>query len=185
MQIRSTVSKVGSYPLDKIEAQNELVTVFVKEQQAMEQELVSLQKEVKTVESQKARLTSGAVRRELDAKRRELGLEAVLGSGVSIFISDSQQATRGDDVNDGLLVRPSDVRDVINLLFNSSAAAISVNGRRVTPLSSINFVGNSFLVDGFRTFTPFVIEAIGPQSALRSKLQNSDLLPDIHRRLKQ
>ena len=94
-----------------------------------------------------------------------LGLNEVTGSGVVITLRDNQNASvssmkAGDDISN-YLVHEIDLLKIINELKNAGAIAISINGQRIIPTTSINCAGNITRVNGEIVGTPFVIKAVG------------------------
>ncbi|KKU79424.1 MAG: hypothetical protein UY05_C0031G0004 [Candidatus Peregrinibacteria bacterium GW2011_GWA2_47_7] len=183
VHMRSDVLPVSSYPLDELEMQENLVQLYVDEQQLLEKELLQSQERLKIAEQKRERLASRAEQNETQRLRMLLGLELVTGDGVRVLLGDGLSS--GDSVNENMLVQTSDIRDIVNILFAAGASAISVNHQRVLPLSSINFVGNSFLIDDFHVFQPFTIDAIGSSSVLKARLTDKKSLPDIYKRVNQ
>lgn len=104
-----------------------------------------------------ASLTGTAQR--VDRARRALalgtGFLAVEGPGVRITIMDQPQ---GDP--DGL-VRASDLRVLVNGLWQAGAEAIAINGRRLTALSAIVNADIAIQVNKGPLSPPYVVQAIG------------------------
>jgi uncharacterized protein YlxW (UPF0749 family) len=185
LQMKSVVPFISSHPLDNLGVQQELIDLFVDEQQILEDELVVLQKEVNEIEEKRQRFTSREQQSTRHSLRMGLGLEPVTGEGIRIFFADGLKSSRDGDVSDeSELIHTADLRDVVNVLFAAGAEAVSINNRRILPLASINFVGNSFLLNGFHVFPPFVIQAIGPSQVLKSYISDEDALPSLYERVR-
>ena len=186
MQIKSKVPHVGSYPLEEINSRQELLKLFTAEQRLLENTLLALKAEIKEQEERNEKRASISRQEELKALREKIGLEPVTGRGVGILLADSLKADRGSiPPDESLLVQTSDIRDLVNVLFLNGAEAVSINNNRILPIFSLNFVGNSFLLNGFHLFPPFTVEAVGPVGVLKSSVTNELLLPDLLKRVSQ
>ncbi|MFT4263002.1 MAG: DUF881 domain-containing protein [Nocardioides sp.] len=103
------------------------------------------------------------------------GWASASGSGVRYVVTDS---TAG---NAGGLVRDSDLALLVNGLWQAGARAISVNGQRLTALSSLRNSADVIRVYGVSSSPPYsislsppyVVEAIGDAERLRSGLRGS------------
>jgi uncharacterized protein YlxW (UPF0749 family) len=103
-----------------------------------------------------------ALAEEVAALDATVGVAPMSGPGVEVTLSDGPPALAGDDGPDLARVLDTDVQLVVNGLFASGAAAVAVNGQRITALSPIRSAGEAVLV-GFRPLTPpYVIAAVGP-----------------------
>lgn len=76
-----------------------------------------------------------------------------------------------DDSSRSGFTRDADIRFVTNLLWETGAEAISINGKRVGPSTTIRTAGSSILVNLHPIASPYVIEAIGDPIALMTALQ--------------
>ena len=94
-----------------------------------------------------------------DERRADLALEtgfvAVSGSGLRVTVEDQPQ---GDP--DGL-VRATDLRTLVNGLWQAGAEAIAVNGRRLTSLSAIVNSDIAIQVNKGPLSPPYVVQAVG------------------------
>jgi uncharacterized protein YlxW (UPF0749 family) len=111
----------------------------------------------------------GATAEELARVREQqaaAGLNAVTGDGAVVRLTDAPvpidpttgKAT-GADVSRVLDV---DLQSVVNGLWAAGAEAISVNGQRLTAVSTIRTAGSAILVDFRPVTSPYVVNAIGP-----------------------
>lgn len=92
-----------------------------------------------------------------------IGITDVTGDGIVIVLQDTLAV---EDVNVGIpvenyLVHDSDLKTLINELWNAGAEAISINGQRITSITSIVCDGNIIRINGETTTSPFEIKAIG------------------------
>lgn len=92
----------------------------------------------------------------------------VTGPGVLITVNPDQSmpTTRTGQFRD------SDLRSVNNLLWEAGAEALSINGNRLGPETSVRSAGSSILVNLVPVSPPYVIEAIGDPSGLWSAIQS-------------
>lgn len=89
-----------------------------------------------------------------------LGRTTVTGEGLIITLTAGKEA-----------VNTEDLLELVNLLKNSGAEAISINGKRIVYESyivSINGSNDMITVNGRRTGEPYVVKAIGNMSHLES-----------------
>lgn len=90
-----------------------------------------------------------------------IGLTDVNGPGIIVTLKDSSiDASKVLNAND-LIVHDADILSVINELKNAGAEAISINGQRLVPNSSIVCGGNIININGEKVGAPFEIKAIG------------------------
>lgn len=110
--------------------------------------------------------TTDAARRR-DALALETGFVAVSGPGLRVTVDDQPQ---GDP--DGR-VRATDLRLLVNGLWEAGADAIAVNGRRLTAASAIVNSDIAIQVNKGPLSPPYVVQAIGGQN-LEADLVETD-----------
>jgi uncharacterized protein YlxW (UPF0749 family) len=107
---------------------------------------------------------------ELTVKLRSLqvstGFVAVRGPGMRITVSDNPDGTP-----DGR-VRATDLRLLVNGLWQAGAEAIAINGRRLSGVSAIVNSSISVTVDQSPLTPPYVVSAIGDDT-LAGRLESS------------
>lgn len=101
--------------------------------------------------------------------RMFLGKVKVKGKGIKITLSDGAYDPNEENINN-YLVHEHHVFKVINELYISGAAAVAINGQRLTSQSYIVCNGPVITVDGVQHPAPFVITAIGDQEVLESAI---------------
>lgn len=101
--------------------------------------------------------------------RMFLGKVKVKGSGVEVTLADGDYDPKEKNINN-YLVHEQHVFKVINELYISGAAAIAINGQRLSNHSYIECTGPVITVDGVQHPAPFVISAIGDQDVLTAAL---------------
>ena len=107
--------------------------------------------------------TSVEKQEELKKLNTYLGLTDVRGEGIIITLRDNTNSILGlaeDLVHDG------DLRAIVNELKNNGAEAISINGQRIVPSTSITCAGTVIQVNNEIVGSPFVIKAIGNQNMI-------------------
>lgn len=113
---------------------------------------------------------SRALKSELEKMLLVSSLTPVEGEGIVITLKDSTDAQVIGENAESYIVHDTDLRSVINELYVAGAEAVSVNGERLYPLSTVRCVGNTVLVNNKRCTSPFEIKAIGDKNALESAL---------------
>ena len=68
---------------------------------------------------------------------------------------------------------------MVNVLKSNGAQAISVNGERMLPMSSLVCAGNTVLINGRRYIVPFEILAIGDGGWMYDALVSSRIYADL------
>lgn len=106
---------------------------------------------------------------ELEKNNMALGYTEVIGSGVTITLTDGEIATNRLDISSSL-VHDADLIEVINALKNAGAEAISVNGERIVNTTAITCAGNIVKVNNEKLGVPFIINAIGSPEKLYGAL---------------
>ena len=109
--------------------------------------------------------------------RMFLGKVKIKGKGVKITLSDGAYNPKEDNVNN-YLVHEHHVFKVVNELYISGAAAVAINGQRLTSHSYIVCNGPVITVDGVQYPAPFIITAIGEPDVLSSALNLSGGVKD-------
>ena len=151
------------------------------EQAQLKREIESLHKDIELAQAaSEDSVLSPAEKVDLQDKKAKAGLAKLNGPGVIIVLNDS----KSNIVSDETIVHASDLRDIVNLLWNAGAEAITINGQRVVQSTAIDCIVNTVLVNNIRLSTPFQIEAIGPKENLLSTLRDPGILSGVHDRKK-
>ena len=103
---------------------------------------------------------SELLQKELQETEDLLGKNAVVGEGIVITMTNAGTS----------VINAQDLLELVNLLKNAGAEAISINGQRIVYESYIvNINGtNHITVNGTRIVAPFTIKAIGNPTYLES-----------------
>ncbi len=96
------------------------------------------------------------------------GLIAVTGPGVKVVVDDAPDAT-----SERQQVLDKDLQKLANGLWEAGAEAISINGERLTTLSSIRRAGSAITVN-YRSLTrPYTVLAIGDPAGMQARFVES------------
>lgn len=99
---------------------------------------------------------------ELEQARIAAGLIPLTGTGIVLQLEDSLAPVAPDANEADYLVGARDLRTVIEELWSAGAEAVSVNGERITPTTSIIDIGPSILVNSAYLVPPYQVTALGP-----------------------
>lgn len=146
-------------------AENSLRDQILKFKEKYDNTYASIEKEQQVIEKEREKATNNNqelkdYENQIKEKSKMLGLTEVTGSGVIVILKDAQSTNQSLDLSKQV-VHDLDVLSVVNELKNAGAEAISVNGNRVVPTTSILCSGNVIRVNGEKVGTPFEIKAIG------------------------
>jgi len=112
---------------------------------------------------------------QLATAEQDAAAVAVTGPGLKVTLADAKPTTDSDPVGGSTqtdsagTVRDSDVQLVVNALWASGAEAISINGQRLGPTSTVRTAGEAILVDFQPVSSPYEVSAIGDPDALSKK----------------
>ena len=170
LQIGTTPVYVGSYPLDQIEVQKQLLTTFSTEQEQLKRRLEDVQARRDEVRAIIERHSSPQLVEELGELKSYAGFDTVSGHGVRITLNDKAIDRINYTSLNQYFVQAADLRDLTNALFLQDAQAISINGRRVLPLTAVQSAFDTIFVGNLQISAPFVVEAVGNPEALKYAL---------------
>jgi uncharacterized protein YlxW (UPF0749 family) len=109
-------------------------------------------------------------------------LTPIHGPGVEVDLSNGTPAP-AIGVQVGYLINYQDVQDVVNLLFANGAEGVSVNGRRLTPLSAFSGSEGEVIIDqGPPLRAPIKVLAVGDRDRMVIALDDPSALPDLRDR---
>lgn len=180
-QFQSAVT-ANSYLVDEVNAQNDLLASFDKDQVNLKNQIASLRQQIED-NRQKMALTADQAKLEiLDQLKEKLGLTKLRGEGVRITISDGLSQKGDSNLN---LIHAADLRDLINLLRTARVDGISINGQRLTPNSTINALGSEIMVNKVKVVAPFEISVVGSTELIGNRLSDQAAFPDLYERIKK
>ena len=107
---------------------------------------------------------------QLQAAKVQAGMIEVSGPGLRITLDDSKRVATGQEDPMLFLIHEQYIRGIFNALWNGGAEAIAINGQRVTTDTEVYCSGSYIQINGTRQMPPYVIEAIGDESALSGAL---------------
>ena len=110
--------------------------------------------------------------KDLESMRLCAGLTTVAGSGIIIKLDDSGLVQRS-------LVHDTYLTEILNVLKEAGAQAISINGERIVATSEVLCLGPSIRVNGVRLFAPYRISAVGDPDVLLKSYQESRIYATI------
>lgn len=179
LQLRSPKSNRVSSPELSLASLETTQVELTEDQTQLKEQLATLhrdieqtQRELKTIRANREKVET------LERYRDQLGLTEVSGAGVVITLANG---TTGDDAT----VFASDLRDVVNTLWEGGAEAISINGERVVWQTAIDALATTTLINGTKTTVPYVVTAIGNNRRLDTVLKGNPALQDLRRRQTQ
>ncbi|MGB3258215.1 MAG: DUF881 domain-containing protein [Ornithinimicrobium sp.] len=103
------------------------------------------------------------------------GANAVEGAGVLLTLDDAPSGDLEPITEPGFnsdRILASDLQTAVNGLWSVGAEAISINGHRLTSISSIRFAGEAIIVDFRGLSPPYEISVIGDPDALEAELSD-------------
>jgi len=128
--------------------------------------LAATQGEVRRLQSRQLRSDTSA--QSLLSRIELLGVRAgtipVRGPGVRVVADDAPGA---DNARNEVL--DSDLQKLVNGLWEAGAEAISINGQRLTNLSTIRLAGGAITVNARSLRRPYVVSAIGNKDTLPAR----------------
>jgi uncharacterized protein YlxW (UPF0749 family) len=135
---------------DRVSRQQDRIARLRARNSAVGDRLTSLTASVEAVEARLGRL------------QVTTGFVPVEGQGVRVTVDD---ADTGDPNG---IVRDNDLALLVNGLWSAGAEAISVNGQRITAMTSIRTSGRAIEVNSVGIAPPYTVLAIGDRSSLQA-----------------
>ena len=108
---------------------------------------------------------------KLNDINKKLGLTELSGVGIKITVSDAvikKESTTIDYAQ--LIVHDTDILQIVNILRNAGAEAISVNNQRIVANTGISCIGVVIKINEEKIGSPYTIKAIGNQDNLESAI---------------
>ncbi len=147
-------------------------------------QIAALRAQIDALETQAASRSAHtqALQSQVNDLRAHAGLTPVHGPGVEVLLRDGVPGPAAGG-STGYQVNYQDVQDLVNLLFAQGAEAVSVNGRRITPLSAFSGSAGQVVIDqGPPLSSPLVLRAVGDRNRMETALDDPSALPDIRAR---
>ena len=153
---------------------NELRDTLTNESAKNKELIEKKQRKQKELENLKGKLTekndiAEEKKKEVLENNVKLGLTNLRGEGIELVLKDGEDKKKvGNDALQ-IIVHDTDILEIVNVLRNAGAEAISINDQRViatTPISCIGIKINDEKIGG-----PYVIRAIGDSDYLKTALE--------------
>jgi uncharacterized protein YlxW (UPF0749 family) len=130
-------------------------------------DLADLRHEVSLLQSQQLAATSEGrvVAQRLDRLGVLTGAAATRGPGIQVVVDDAPHPS-----SDKELVQTGDLQKLVNALWQVGAEAISINGQRLTALTSIRDAAGAITVNFRSLAPPYDISAIGDRKSMGARL---------------
>jgi uncharacterized protein YlxW (UPF0749 family) len=128
--------------------------------------LTGLQRDVRRLQSRQLSSDTSAqgILRQIDLLGIRAGTVPVRGPGVRVVADDAPGA---DSARNEVL--DTDLQKLVNGLWEAGAEAISLNGQRLTNLSTIRLAGQAITVNARSLRRPYVVSAIGNKDTLPAR----------------
>lgn len=169
LQIRANPVAIGTFPLEQLENEKALLNNFSVEQDELKKQLEELQQKRTKVQAVIEKRSSRQIQTKLESLKALTGLNEIKGEGLRLTLADNPHVSRLDFSGvDENFVQSAHLRDLINALYLKGASAISINKKRILPLTPIQSAFDSILVDNVQLVSPFVVEAVGNPDALKA-----------------
>ncbi|WP_306453955.1 DUF881 domain-containing protein [Bacillus sp. FJAT-45350] len=107
---------------------------------------------------------------DIERFRKIVGTVEVKGPGIEVSLSDHSYLPDGANPND-YIVHEQHIHKVVQELLVAGAEAVAINGQRISQRSYIQCVGPVIRIDGFTSYAPFIVSAIGEPTQLEGALQ--------------
>jgi uncharacterized protein YlxW (UPF0749 family) len=150
----------------------------------------ALRDKVAALDAQVTMLSTAVSDREVNRYQRKIerlrdpaGLEPRRGPGVTIVLSDAPEDVINETTGDVnlLLVHQQDIQAVVNALWKGGASAVTIQGQRVVSTTGIKCEGNSVQLQGVPYPQPYVIQAVGDQTALSAAVDDDSYVARYRR----
>lgn len=146
-----------------------------------------LEEAEKTLETERKKSTensdeSSQLEQELANAKILLGQTEVKGKGVIITLDDNKAITNMSSLvvdPNTLLVHDGDLIQVVSILKNAGAEAISINDQRIVNTTAITCDGYVVRINGEKVGAPYTIKAIGSPEYLKGSLEVSGYMETL------
>lgn len=159
----------------------ELRTLIEQRREALEQLTGDIQRLSDRLSGLQGSLGGGAgeldeVLARLERLRTAAGIEALTGPGVVVELVDSPRAPTSAAEEADLRIQDTDLRLVVNALWQAGAEAVAVNGQRVVTTTAIRRAGGVLLVNYRPVASPYRVVALGAAEALEEGLDRAGIV---------
>ena len=174
-----TVDLSAQNSASKINAtrRSELAAIVAERQKstaALESRLAQLRAQVAAIAASAGSATLRNLQEAMAGIEAASGSTAVSGPGIVVRLADAGPTDQSTNQSDSR-IQDVDLQEVVNALWDAGAEAIAINGQRLVSTSAIRNAGSAVLVN-FRVLTsPYLVEAIGDQAAMRVSFEASTI----------
>lgn len=182
-QVRVQLVPPASNKIGRYEALVSTVRRLESDNHAAISRISALRAEVDRLEAGAAQRSASAqaLRQRVQELRQHAGLTPLNGPGVTVTLTSGGK--RPGETDRLFQVGYQDVEDVVNLLFESGAEGVAVNGHRLTPMSVLGGSGAQVVVDQETPLaSPYSIVAVGDRPQMAAALADPAALPDLRYR---
>lgn len=174
----------ASQPIGKREVLIEQIKKAEKQEKELKNQIDDLRKQLSKLEKEASLsdIEVAKLNKKLEKLRFAVGLAEAVGPGIEITIKDAESPVQIKEP-ESYLVHDYDLRIILNALFSSGAEAVSINGERISFITSIRCVGPTVLINAKRISSPFTVLAIGDPDRLKKGLvdnkESNDLINKV------
>lgn len=168
--VEEVQARVETQLADEVVGRQEMIGGLVDEVDRLNQKLLAVQVDGSTAADINGGLLISA------------GTVGVAGPGVRVTLEGQD----GESVVSRRVFSDADLRFVVNLLWESGAEAIAINGNRLGADSTIRTAGSAILVNLEPVSAPFIVEAVGDSAEMKriltvgpSVAQVNELMADL------
>jgi len=187
LKLNSNLPRIIS-PIVSFVALNDMESKLTEEQAALKKQISDTDSQIDKLNEQVRQKQSdlkGLVD-EVESLKSQVGLTAVSGKGIEVFLNDSDQYRD----NPNAIAHASDMRDLVNYLWFNGAQAISIKGaggieERIGPTTSIDCIVNTVLVNNTKMVPPFIIKVLGDREKMVSAINDRKALKSIYDRVER
>ena len=185
-QFRTTTPIGSSYPIDQLEAQEELVKSYIDDETQLKSRIVSLREKIDQTLKDNSMISQTANLDRLNELKKDIGLTEIKGEGFIIELDDSPFIDRNSIESEKAgIVYAADIRDIINLLRANKVEGVAINDQRIIATSPITSVGNSILINNSHLAPPFTISVVGDYDSFLMRLSDPNVLTDLQKRVNE
>jgi uncharacterized protein YlxW (UPF0749 family) len=180
VHLRSTLTRTSATQTN-LELQK-IISNLDKEQSNLKKQITDLDQKIASDQEQIKNAPIQSIN-ELKKDKAEVGLTPQEGKGAVFTLNDSSSSGSGNV--EAFLIHASDLRDLVNLLWQSGAKAIAINNERIVFTTSIDCLVNTIMVNNTKLGPPYKVLVIGDQEKIQSAIDNKNNLIDFISRVKK
>lgn len=175
IQFKTAISVVGFnvFPNQKLKELSKEYEIIKAKKESSKQYIEELDSQIRQYEIEEARDSKEVQEKydELEKYRIFAGYEDVSGPGVSVEIRDPELKVEAGENISFIVENYSFILQIITILNDNGAEAISINNQRYTSFTELVPKGDSLLVNDATVQPPIVIKAIGSPDELERGLK--------------